>query len=87
MGKASKSQSAGEHLRIAGDLLPWSNILEARQLMPTPWLSMLSQHATTEPASQDGGGLGELGLGRADTAMAMERTLRMVVNCILLVVW
>ena len=59
------------------------NVLEARQLIPTPWLSMLSQHATTEPASQvgDGGGGGEL--GAADAAMARERTLRMVVYCIL----
>ena len=79
-----ETQSAGEHvLRRDSDFrLMLENVLEARQLIPTPLLSMLSQHATTEPASQEGE---VVGLGRADAAIAMERTLRMVVNCMFVV--
>ena len=57
----------------------FQNVLEARQLMPTP-LMMLSQHATTEPALQD-----VVLVGAADAAMTMDRALRMAVYCILVV--
>ena len=59
------------------------NVLDSMQPTPVPFLVIALQHDTT---------LGELqdevpveGLGRADVAMARERTLRMVLNCILVV--
>lgn len=51
------------------------------QPMPVPLVAKASQHATTEGALQDP--VDAVGLGRAEAAMATERTLRMVWNCIL----
>ena len=84
MGKAVEIQSAGGNTcRWMFDFFHVQNVLEARQLIPMP-LVTLSQHATTEPALQDEP---LVGLGSADAATAMERTLMMVVYCMLLVLW
>ena len=59
------------------------------QPRPVPFLATLLQHAATCGAPQDealalarGWGSGT-GLGRADAAMATERMLRRVLDCIL----
>ena len=44
-------------------------------------MPLVVQHSTVEPSAQVGGG-GELGLGRAVAARAMERAAMMDVNCI-----
>lgn len=54
------------------------------QPRPVPLVAMPSQHAKTWVGLQDGVVL--CGEGRADAAMAMERTLRMVLGCILMIV-
>ena len=63
------------------------DVLEKMQPRPVPLVATLLQHAATCGAPQDEAlarGLGSgAGLGRADAAMATERTLRMVLDCIL----
>ncbi len=56
-------------------------------MQPRPVLLevMLSQHARTAGELQVEADLAGEGLGRAVVAMAMERTERMVLNCILVV--
>ena len=64
------------------------DVLEKMQPRPVPLVVTLLQHAATCGAPQDealarGWGSGT-GLGRADAAMATERTLRRVLDCIFL---
>lgn len=54
------------------------------QPKPVPFAAMLEQHPSCWFAVQDE--VEVWGLGRADAAMAMERTLSMVLGCILVVV-
>lgn len=63
------------------------DVLEKMQPKPVPLLEMPSQHARTWGELHDGSVAWEegTGLGRADAAMATERTLSMVLNCILVV--
>ena len=52
------------------------------QPRPVPLVEMESQHSTTLGASQDEVVAAGAGLGRAEAAMATERTARRVLGCI-----
>ena len=70
-------QSAGTISHVAGS--SWT-VLEKMQPRPVPLAAMLEQHPSCWFAVQDE--VEVWGLGRADAAMAMERTLSMVLGCI-----
>ena len=62
------------------------DVLESMQPKPVPLVATESQHATTEPGvSQDE--VVPWGEGRAEAAMAMERRLRRILDCIFNLVW